>query len=874
MSTTQADIGAIVETHLTMNQNLNCPGYKWIGAKERTDKKGGGLGFLVKEDLMHTVNVLSTHQDPEVEVSWIRIQQQTEPLYIGLYYGPQENEPADRVSRYLSSLQATIVNLQNTDAKIMIIGDFNSKTATPPSNQLSRNGSLLISFMAQTGLTMINGTLKAEGAWTRVQTFKNPNKPTQYSILDYVLVNNRMLPHTMISIDEARLLCLHSSKTSSDHNSIIITTTIKRPAPANNTPQFTWKIHDNSNWEAYKQEIQSRPTITQDQLQQDFQSTYTEWENQTKTPAYIHIGRTNQNKKHPTLPKTRPIKKAKKRLKFLKKQYNRTQKIKPPVCTKQIKQDYWQAHTTLRNEITQQEAKRVTATFQRIITTGGVHSKHFWKIKRSTHRKNMEDLYCVKNQQGQYIHQPDEVKDHIASYYQTLYQPVHSPRFDQATTANIEQTVNHLDHDRSYESDTINQPISLDEVKQAISTLPCNKSAGPDDIKYEFLRYGGPKMTSNIHTIMAYIFQHEISPHAWHTATMTSTPKGNRQDPELVQNKRGLTISSAVGKTFERVLLTRIAPRIPFTEAQAGARKGRSTTDQQFILKSIAKDRMDQQLPTYVAFLDIHKAYDQIWKPAVWLNLWQRGIRGKMWRVLKLLNSNLSAKVRTRYGLTQEFPIAESLRQGGVLAGTEFASLIDHLEEDLQHANIGVIYGRRRYPSLLLMDDIVLMASTQHELQEMLDLTEQFACKWHLTFGDTKCKVMVFASPANRIPLQWHLGTLRLKETDQYRYLGEIITNNLRQTNHINQLRGKAISIESTIMSAASDDTLALIQLPTILQLYDKCMLPAVLYNSEPWMLSTTEARKLQTILFGFLKRMLKTPTSTSHLAIQQRSAQ
>ena len=33
--------------------------------------------------------------------------------------------------------------------------------------------------------------------------------------------------------------------------------------------------------------------------------------------------------------------------------------------------------------------------------------------------------------------------------------------------------------------------------------------------------------------------------------------------------------------------------------------------------------------------LDVQKAYDTVWRGALWLKLWDMGIKGRMWRVIK-----------------------------------------------------------------------------------------------------------------------------------------------------------------------------------------------------------------------------------------------
>ena len=87
-------------------------------------------------------------------------------------------------------------------------------------------------------------------------------------------------------------------------------------------------------------------------------------------------------------------------------------------------------------------------------------------------------------------------------------------------------------------------------------------------------------------------------------------------------NRRGINVSSNVGKVFERIINNRIIKMLPFTEAQAGGRKEYSTVDQLFILKSIIRKSVFQKKrPLYITFLDIENVILYI--------LWQKGIRGK-----------------------------------------------------------------------------------------------------------------------------------------------------------------------------------------------------------------------------------------------------
>ena len=176
---------------------------------------------------------------------------------------------------------------------------------------------------------------------------------------------------------------------------------------------------------------------------------------------------------------------------------------------------------------------------------------------------------------------------------------------------------------------------------KTINKLPNNKSSGPDGIPYELIKYGGEAVETSLYTMLTKIFDTEELPIQWMDTTMVSLPKV-KKNPEYMDNKRGLTLSNTTEKLMEKVILNRISTELPFTEAQAGARKGRSTTDQVFALKTLLNQRKSEGKTTYLAFLDIEKAYDKAWKAGVMLSLWRKGIRGKIWRIMKKLSEGIT----------------------------------------------------------------------------------------------------------------------------------------------------------------------------------------------------------------------------------------
>ena len=67
------------------------------------------------------------------------------------------------------------------------------------------------------------------------------------------------------------------------------------------------------------------------------------------------------------------------------------------------------------------------------------------------------------------------------------------------------------------------------------------------------------------------------------------------------------------------------------------------------------------------------------------------------------------------------------------------------------------------------MDDVLLMADNEKDLQDMLDITMRISEKYHIVFGEEKGKVIIMKK---KLQTQLKLGEMKIKTTENYTYLG------------------------------------------------------------------------------------------------------
>ena len=253
----------------------------------------------------------------------------------------------------------------------------------------------------------------------------------------------------------------------------------------------------------------------------------------------------------------------------------------------------------------------------------------------------------------------------------------------------------------------------------------------------------------------------------------------------MCSNERGITVASNVGKVYERIINNRALKHINITDAQAGGKEGRSTTDHLLILKEIINTQKRKKKPLLLTYLDVTKAYDKAWLDGIMYALHNNGVIGPTWNIIRKLNQGLKAKIKTKDGITREINIKDSIRQGGVLSVLQYATVMDEIAKEIQKTNIGIeIPGSNtKIGCLLWMDDVLLMADNEKDLQTLLNITVNTANKYHIVFGEEKSKIMIMNSKKELKNIM-KLGNMTLKTTENYKYLGEIINHKKSMTRY------------------------------------------------------------------------------------------
>ena len=646
-------IAGITETHLQKGEQINIDGFKWLG-KERTERKGGGIGFLVRNDLLNKMEKIEPDLDEQnniTEVLWIKIKTQI-PIHIGVVYGRQEADNPEKLDLQFQELTTQINKLQQ-EGRVILMGDINAKLEIKKGQchqTESKNGQRLRELMLNTRTTATNLLEIHNGTWTR----ENRNNPQEKSIIDYMIVSENLTQHiTESNADDADVYQIKGRKRT-DHNAL--TATIKITTTMKTNKLKKWKKGDPEQWEKFNNCITEKWNKTEDQ-----DRTY------TKLGTLIHetlketIGEITINTDKKLKTNNEEIKEAKRKRKQHKREFEAACRNKNETEIMKAKETYIESQITTRKLIEAENKKRTIKMINKIIDEGGANSTTFWKIRRRITKGKIEEYETI-DEKGDTITHPDKAKNHIAEYFENLYTAREGDANYHGWTKAINERVKEIAKEQNDLEE--NNEITQEELNKAIKQLKPNKSCGPDNIPNEAIINANTETREIIREVLNKCYTQEITPQEWQRGEILRLYKGKGKKGKC-ENERGITLASNVGKLYERIINNRMTPDINITEHQGGGQKGKSTTDHLIILNSAIKQAKTKKKNLSIALMDVTKAYDKAWLNAILYTLHSSGIKGKLWRIIRDLNTNLTAGIRTKHGLTRDIQIKDSIRQGG-----------------------------------------------------------------------------------------------------------------------------------------------------------------------------------------------------------------
>jgi hypothetical protein len=268
-----------------------------------------------------------------------------------------------------------------------------------------------------------------------------------------------------------------------------------------------------------------------------------------------------------------------------------------------------------------------------------------------------------------------------------------------------------------------------------------------------------------------FIFTHGVIPDDINITHIIPIKKDKNKSINDTNNLRPISISNTLAQIFERLLMTKINSINNTHTNQFGYKNKTSCSHGLFTFKETIIWFLENNKHCYAAFLDAIKAFDNLWRQALYLKMMDYGILLSPIILLKIYYDKLAGKIKINNIFSKLFRLMRGVKQGGVLSGALFNFFINDLIEECYQSGVGAVFIDIIVAILVFCDDICLLSPNENEMQILLNICSEYSRKWALEFNITKCKFMVFGSSKFN-NTKFFLNGLPLKFSNNVKYLG------------------------------------------------------------------------------------------------------
>ena len=823
---------AVTETWLNeRNQNMyQIPGYTFFSLVRQVKKRGGGVGFYVKDTLNCSIKSGLSCSNTNIEILVIEVSKKMSKNHttylMGVIYRPP-NTNSQLFNMELSNILTKMNHYQDNEKRkktlSILIGDLNfDLLSVHPSKN---NTDLQDLFVAHSFIPTITKP-------TRVSK-------TSATLLDNIYVNN--FAHGMKSA------VLYNDI--SDHYPILLQIITSGKVKNDIEPAKKFRVYNSvsiKNFASRLQNIDWRSCLGEQNLVSD----------DTNKLYYEFITQFNN-----TFDESFPLVDSKKTTKKTPRQKWMTKGLANSCFTKSKLYKKFKTHPTIANEMKYKLYRNKLKSClikaekkyysDKLLSYEG-NSKRIWNIISEIIALNKDKTLLFDfEENGAALTDPQTIVDKFNTFFSNIGTDLASK---------IPPTnVHYSDYlHGSYLDSFILHPTDPNEIESVVNSFPPKKSAGHDEIGMDLIKNIIHLISKPLEIIINSSFKTGIVPNYLKIAKIHPIFKeGNKRD---ILNYRPISVLPSFSKIFERLVHNRLSKYITklniLSPQQYGFRKEYSTYMALLDFYDKISSHIDNNLYTIGVFIDLKKAFDTIDHHILLKKLYFYGIRGVAQNWFRDYLSNRQQYVSINGVNSSYQPVTCGVPQGSILGPLLFILYIN----DIVHCS------KLLYFTLFADDTNLLAADRDLEnliqiLNTELDKLSQWFKANKLSLNIKKTNFMVFGKrkTVNRRKIQLKIDGVEIDQATQTKFLGVYIDNKLNWDEHVRQIT-KKVATGIWILKKACPK----LNSKTSLMLYNAFIQSHLAYCIIVW--GGTSAKNLDKLLKQ-QKRAIRIITHSSYLA-------
>lgn len=397
----------------------------------------------------------------------------------------------------------------------------------------------------------------------------------------------------------------------------------------------------------------------------------------------------------------------------------------------------------------------------------------------------------------------------------------------------------------------IRRPFQKDELERALKNSKM-KTPGKDGIPVRFLRTLNESGKEHLLQLFNKIWETGDIPSQWRESIIIPILKPGKE-ARNVESYRPISLTSSVGKVFERILMERLTFWIlknqPFHQSHFGFIPFRDCTVALTKLFNDLHHARNQKLYVLLVALDISGAYDSVEHDSLALKLLEAGIDGHLTKWIHDFNANRTFQVLWKGVLSDSHSLEAGVPQGCVLSPCMYSFYMRDFFEVLEPGVDAMVYADDTYvyASGPIYEDVL------RKLQNTLQNAVTWGNYWNLRFNASKSAIINMSNKRFNPDDTVFIGGQPIPWVDSIKILGLTFTKNLTWNLHITELRKKTLRKLNVFKSIASPSRGIVTK--DLLHIAQSAVISPLHFGSPLHSLACVTAKqKLEPVLHGALR--------------------
>ena len=518
-------------------------------------------------------------------------------------------------------------------------------------------------------------------------------------------------------------------------------------------------------------------------------------------------------------------------------------------------------------------------------TDGSTNANGVWAVNRKVFPKNTETLpFAKKNDKGVLVSSQKDLKElYLKTFIRRLRHRPIKPELANIKSLKEELCSKRMEVARSRKS----VPWTVEDLKKVLSHLKDGKSRDPHGMINEIFKpgVGGKDFQLSYLEMCNKIKDQIFIPKFMQYANIVSIYKGKGSKMEL-ENDRGIFIVNIFRSILMKIVYNNKYDIVDgnMSDSNVGARKGKNIRNHVFVLNGVINEIInDKKRGADISIMDYRQCFDSMWMEESMNDLWEAGIVDDKLSLIYEMNKEVKVKVKTPVGLSESETVHNVVMQGETFGPLCCSVQVDTFgKECLDEKKLLYTYkGEVGVPPLAMVDDLVCISECGLNSVKMTAFINAKTNLKKLQFGVTKCHKMHVG--AKKLPCpdlkidEWEVKVVEdfntkesilqdelseehvLEDSEQEKYLGDVICSNGRNEKNIEERKNKGTGIVNQIMGKLGTIVYGPFYFEVAMMLRSSHLINGILTNAEAWYGLTREnIEQLEQVDEMLLRRVLE----------------